>query len=50
MSFGIPPVAGANVLNDMGIAFGTAITIAITTTRAGATGPTNTVDYNVFYE
>jgi hypothetical protein len=50
MSFGIPPVAGANVMAALGIEFGTAITIAITTTRAGATGPTNTVDYNVFYD
>jgi len=49
MSLGIPPQAGANVLTDVGIAFATSITIAITTTRAGATGPTNTVDYNVFY-
>jgi hypothetical protein len=50
MSFGIPPVAGANVMAALGVQFATGITIAITTTRAGATGPTNTVDYNVFYE
>jgi hypothetical protein len=49
MSLGIPPIAGANVLFDTGILFSTAITIAITTTRAGATSPTNTVDYNIMY-
>jgi hypothetical protein len=48
-SLGIPAGSGANVLFGTGIAFGTAITIAITTTRAGSTGPTNTVDYNIFY-
>jgi hypothetical protein len=49
MSLGIPPGSAANMAFDVGINFATAITIAITTTRAGATGPTNTVDYNVFW-
>jgi len=49
MSIGIPPLAGANILNEAGIGFNTAITIAITTTRGGSTAPTNTVDYNIFY-
>jgi hypothetical protein len=49
MSLGIPPGSAANMSFDTGILYATAITIAITTTRAGATGPTNTVDYNLFY-
>jgi hypothetical protein len=49
MSLGIPPGSAANMAFDTGVTYATAITIAITTTRAGATGPTNTVDYNVFY-
>src|SRR5271157_1553237 len=49
MSLGIPPGSAANMAFDTGVSYATAITIAITTTRAGATGPTNTVDYNVYY-
>jgi len=49
MSLGIPPGSAANMAFDTGVSYATAITIAITTTRAGATGPTNTVDYNVLY-
>jgi len=49
MSLGVPPLSGANLLEESGIGFNAAITIAITTTRAGSTGPTNTVDYNLFY-
>jgi len=49
-SLGIPPNGGANVFLPHGIAHSTAITIAITTTRAGSTSPANTVDYNVFYD
>jgi hypothetical protein len=48
-SLGIPANSGANAFIPPGIAHSTAITIAITTTRAGATTPTNTVDYNIFY-
>jgi hypothetical protein len=49
MSLGIPPGSAANMAFDTGVTYATAITIAVTTTRAGATGPTNTVDYNIFY-
>jgi hypothetical protein len=49
LSFGIPAGSAANVLNAMGIAFSTAISIAFTTTRSGLTGPANTVDYNFMY-
>jgi hypothetical protein len=48
-SIGIPAGGAANVFNDVGIAFSSAITIAITTTRSGTTSPTNTVDYNIYY-
>lgn len=48
-SIGIPATSGANVFNAIGIAHSTAITIAITTTRAGSTAPGSSVDYNVFY-
>jgi len=50
-SFGIPAGAAANVQPGMvGIAHSTAISIAITTTRSGSTGPSSTVDYNIFYK
>jgi hypothetical protein len=49
-SLGIPAGSAANVELGMGIAHSTAITIAVTTTRAGLTGPGSTVDYNVFYK
>ena len=48
-SIGIPASSAANVFG-LGIEHSTAICIAITTTRAGATGPGSTVDYNVFYK
>lgn len=49
MSIGIP--AGAALERDFsnGIAFGTALVIAFTTTRAGGGAPTNSVDYNIEY-
>lgn len=50
LSFGIPATSAANLEMTNGIAFGTAITIAITTTRTGSIGPSSTVDYNVFYK
>jgi hypothetical protein len=50
MSFYIPATAAANLMNDIGIAMGTAISIAFTTTRTGSTAPTNTVDYNFYYD
>jgi hypothetical protein len=49
LSFMIPANCAANVLNPMGIAFGTAISFAFTTTRSGLTGPAVTCDYNFFY-
>lgn len=49
-SFGIPAGSAANVMNPMGIKHATAISIAITTTRAGSTGNSSTVDYNVYYK
>lgn len=50
-SLGIPPGAAANIPAGMvGIKHGTAISIAITTTRAGSTGPAATVDFNIFYK
>jgi hypothetical protein len=50
LSLGIPAGSAANLDISNGVAFGTAITIAITTTRAGSTGPGSTVDYNVLYK
>jgi hypothetical protein len=50
MSLGIPAGAAANVEFVNGIAFGTAITVAVTTARAGGTGPSNTVDLNILYK
>lgn len=47
-SIGIPASGGATVNFDKGIAFGTAITFACTTTRAGSTGAT--CDVNFFYK
>jgi hypothetical protein len=48
-SIGLPANSGANVSLQQGIAHSAAIVIGITTTRAGNTSPTNTVDYNIFY-
>lgn len=48
-SLGIPPLSAANIPATMpGIDHPTAISIAITTTRAGSTNPSGTVDYNIF--
>ena len=49
-SLGIPATSGANAFIPCGIAHGTAITIAATTTATGSTAPTNNVDINVFYK
>lgn len=48
MSIGIPASGGATVNFDKGIAFGTAMSYACTTTRAGLTGAT--CDVNFFYK
>lgn len=45
------PAGGVVVWNnDLGLAFGTAISFACTTTRAGATGPAATCDVNAGYD
>lgn len=49
-SLGVPANSGATAFAEPGIAHSAAIVVAITTTRAGATSPTNTVDYNVWYD
>lgn len=50
-SLGIPATSGANVAPGMvGITHATAISIAVTTTRAGLTGTGSTVDYNIWYK
>jgi hypothetical protein len=46
----LPAGAGANVMNPLGIKFGTALSIAVTTTRTGSTGVGSTVDYTMFYK
>lgn len=48
ISIGIPASGGVTVNFDKGIAFGTAISYACTTTRAGSTGAT--CDVNFFYK
>jgi len=50
MSFGIPAFGGANAFPTQGIKFSNGIVIAMTTTRAGSTAPTSSVDYNIFYQ
>jgi hypothetical protein len=49
MSLFIPAGAAATISQDSGMVFGTAISIACTTTRSGSSGPANTVDLNIFY-
>lgn len=50
-SLGIPPASAANIQPGMvGIQHLTAISIAVTTTRAGSTNTVSTVDYNIFYK
>ncbi|MFP5260997.1 MAG: hypothetical protein ACLGJB_03725 [Blastocatellia bacterium] len=49
-SLGIPATSAANLMCPLPIAHSTAICIAITTTRAGSTGPSSTVDYNILYK
>jgi hypothetical protein len=49
-SIGIPATSAANVEFGNGIAHGTAISIAVTTTRAGSTGTGSTVDFNIYYK
>lgn len=49
ISLGIPAGGAIDGGWTLGLAFATAITVACTTTRAGLTAPTNTVDLNIFY-
>lgn len=48
-SIGIPASGAANLEFVNGLKFSTAITIAVTTTRAGSTAPSSTVDVNLAY-
>jgi hypothetical protein len=48
-SIGIPGLAAANVFGP-GIDHPSGLTIAVTTQRANAAGPTTAVDYNIFYK
>ncbi len=50
LSLGIPTGSAANVSIVGGLAFGTAISWACTTTRAGSSAPSNTCDANFFYK
>lgn len=50
-SLGIPATSAANIPPTMpGIAHATAISIAVTTTRSGSTGPGSTVDFNIWFK
>jgi hypothetical protein len=49
-SIGIPALSAANLMSPTGITHGTAISIAVTTTRAGSTNVGSTVDFNIFYK
>ena len=49
-SIGIPALSAANLMSPTGITHSTAISIAVTTTRAGSTNVGSTVDYNIFYK
>ena len=49
-SIGIPALSAANLMSPTGVTHSTAISIAVTTTRAGSTNVGSTVDYNIFYK
>lgn len=49
-SIGVPALSAANLMSPTGITHSTAISIAVTTTRAGSTNVGSTVDYNIFYK
>lgn len=49
-SIGIPGFSAANLMSPTGITHNIAISIAVTTTRAGSTNVASTVDYNIFYK
>ncbi len=51
MLLAIPPAAAANLELAMGIAFGTAITVAaVMTTAGGTTAPTTSLEANFWYK
>lgn len=50
MVFAIPPGSAANATMDGGIAFGTAISAAATTTAGGNTAPSTALDVMFFYK
>lgn len=49
LSLGIPANSTVQGEFPMGLAFSTAINVACTTTRAGLTAPSSSVDLNIFY-
>lgn len=50
LCLGVPATSAANLELVNGLAMGTGITFAITTTRGGNTTPSSTVDYNFWYK
>lgn len=46
----IPPASAANLMSEIGITFGTAITIAATTTAGGNTAPATGVSATIWYK
>lgn len=50
LSFGLPAQGGANQQFNEGIEFPLGIVVAVTTARAGLTGPVATVDLNILFK
>jgi hypothetical protein len=50
LSIGIPALGGANVMLPIGVPFATAITVGVTTTRAGSTACSTGLDLNFLYK
>lgn len=50
LSIGIPALGGANLMIGPGIPFATAITVGVTTTRAGSTACSTGLDINLLYK
>lgn len=49
LAFGFPATSNRDLIARVGVAFSTAISFAFTTTRAGLTANSSSVDYNLFY-
>lgn len=49
LSLGVPANGAIQLQSTMGLAFATAINVAVTTTRAGSTAPSSSVDLNIFF-